>query len=304
MYKYKITVFTPTYNRAYILKNVYLSLAKQKFDSFEWLVINDGSTDNTDELMNEIQANNNRFEIRYIKKENGGKHTAINKAIEQANGEYMMVVDSDDYLTDNALEIVDYWIQTILNETDIFCGVVGLRCNSKGTTIGHEWTHKNKFIDINMFDRKRYKLDGDKAEVFKTDVLKKYYPIPVYKSENNVEEGLLWNRIANAGYLTRYFNEQIYICEYLEDGLTFNRYRNWLNNFNGFTIWMKELFHSHISLFQKLKVICMYTLLAEKKKISLEEISKRMNTNKLVVILSKTVIEIYHKRIARKNYKF
>ena len=104
MYKVKITVFTPTYNRAYTLERLYKSLLNQTSYDFEWLIVDDGSTDNTSELIKSFQ-NNQLFDVRYYKQGNGGKHVAINKGVELAEGELFFIVDSDDYLTDDAIAI-------------------------------------------------------------------------------------------------------------------------------------------------------------------------------------------------------
>ena len=105
----KITVFTPTYNRAYIIENLYRSLQRQTVKDFEWLVIDDGSTDNTQELFDKWISEENAFPIRYYKQRNGGKCRAINRALDLAQGELFFTVDSDDYLTKDALEKVMRW---------------------------------------------------------------------------------------------------------------------------------------------------------------------------------------------------
>ena len=108
-FTYKITVFTPTYNRAYIIEDLYRSLQRQTYTDFEWLVVDDGSADNTQELFAAWQQEENPFPIRYYKQENGGKCRAINRGLEMAEGELFFTVDSDDYLTDDALEKVVAW---------------------------------------------------------------------------------------------------------------------------------------------------------------------------------------------------
>ena len=105
-FKYKITLFTPTYNRAYILDVLYRSLQKQIYTDFEWVVVDDGSVDNTQELLETWQKENNPFTIRYFKQENGGKCRAINHGLKQAQGELFFTVDSDDYLTEEMTAIV------------------------------------------------------------------------------------------------------------------------------------------------------------------------------------------------------
>ena len=104
----KITIFTPTYNRDYIIINLYKSLLIQTLKDFEWLIIDDGSTDNTELLVSSF-IKDNKINIRYIKQQNGGKHRAINKALEEAKGELFFIVDSDDQLVDNAIERILYY---------------------------------------------------------------------------------------------------------------------------------------------------------------------------------------------------
>ena len=216
--KKMITVFTPTYNRAYIIGKLYESLKRQTFKDFEWLVIDDGSVDNTENLIQGFILEN-EIEIRYIKKDNGGQHTALNKAIECAKGHLLMIVDSDDYLTDTALERILYWENTIA-EKEGYAGISGLRAFPWGDTIGGKWKQKENYVDATNLERKKYRLRGDKAEAYYTNVLRQYYPIPVFAGENDVEKGVLWNRIANGGYKLRWFNKVIYIGEYRTDGLS------------------------------------------------------------------------------------
>ncbi len=107
-----ITIFTPTYNRAYSLPRLYESLKKQTYNNFEWVLVNDGSTDNTDEIV-KPWLNDNVITINYIKQENGGKHRAINKGVEVAKGDYFFIVDSDDFLPEKSLELVQQHIEEI-----------------------------------------------------------------------------------------------------------------------------------------------------------------------------------------------
>ena len=119
-FQYKITVFTPTYNRAYILETLYHSLQRQTFADFEWLIVDDGSSDGTDSLVRSWQADQNPFPIRYVYQENGGKCRAINRGLELAAGELFFTVDSDDYLTDDALEKAVRW-EAELPKDQKFC---------------------------------------------------------------------------------------------------------------------------------------------------------------------------------------
>ena len=107
-----ITVFTPTYNRAHLLQMLYDSLCKQTFNDFEWLIVDDGSKDDTESVVNTFIAED-RLDIRYIKQSNGGKHRAINRGVAEANGDLFFIVDSDDYLSNNGLELIEYYYEQI-----------------------------------------------------------------------------------------------------------------------------------------------------------------------------------------------
>lgn len=211
-----ITVFTPTYNRAYILPKLYESLKKQSCKDFEWLIVDDGSTDETDDLCQEW-AKDNPF-IRYIKQENGGKHRAINRGVKEAHGDLFFIVDSDDYLSHDAVALLAFHYEKI-KESNVYAGVSGLRAYPNGNKIGGEedWTE----LDCSSLDfRYVYKAKGDMAEAYRTDVLREY-PFPEIEGERFCPEALVWNRIAQK-YKLHYFYEKIYICDYLTDGLTAN----------------------------------------------------------------------------------
>lgn len=102
----KLTIFTPTYNRSHTLSRLHDSLVKQSLKDFEWLVVDDGSSDNTAVLFENWTSNDNGFQVRYIRIPNGGKNRAINLGIKEASGRYFMILDSDDMLSPNAVEFI------------------------------------------------------------------------------------------------------------------------------------------------------------------------------------------------------
>lgn len=231
----KITIFTPTYNRAYIIENLYNSLKRQTNKNFEWLVVDDGSTDNTEELFNKWMSEENDFPIRYYKKENGGKCRAINTALDLAKGKLFFTVDSDDYLTDDAVEKILKW-EADLPENESFCGLAGnLGTSNKDTP--------NTIFDDNYYDGnllERYnKIDGERAFVFFTDFHRKY-KYPEFEGENFMTEAVVWNRMANDGYKMRFYNDIIWVYEYKEDGLTMAGNSLFTNNPHGYGLWLKE----------------------------------------------------------------
>lgn len=220
-----LTVFTPTYNRAYIIGKLYESLCHQTCQDFEWLVVDDGSTDNTEQLIADFIAEH-RVRIRYIKKENGGKHTAINFGAKEARGELFFIVDSDDYLTEDAVDWVITSAKDVMSDNS-FAGISGTRIRPDGSRIGG--VSSFKIIDSDAISiRTKYKIKGDLAEIYKTNVLRQY-PFPIIESEKFCSEGLIWGRIS-LKYILRYYNRGIYICEYLSDGLTTSSIKCRLNS--------------------------------------------------------------------------
>lgn len=232
-----ITVCTPTFNRANLLEKLYGSLKKQNFKSFEWLIVDDGSSDNTEEVVNNF-IRESLINIRYIKKKNGGKHTALNVGIDKAQGELFWIVDSDDYIVEGALKYIwDKWNE-IENKNE-FAGLSGLRGYTDGSIIGTKGD--NEYIDTDALSyRYKYRILGDKAEVYRTDVLRKF-KFPEFKGERYVTEAVVWNRIANENLKLRFLNEVTYICEYLEGGLTNISDKNIMESWKGTTLYYKEL---------------------------------------------------------------
>lgn len=232
-----ITVCTPTYNRAHLLNKLYTSLKKQNYNSFQWIIVDDGSTDDTEAIVNEFIKENN-INIRYIKKKNGGKHTALNIGIDNAEGELFWIVDSDDYIIDDALKYIwNKWCE--LKDNKDFAGLSALRGYENKKVIGT--TVNEEYIDADVLTyRYKYRVLGDKSEIYRTDILKKY-KFPEYKEEKFLTEAVVWNRIANDGYKIRWFNKVIYICEYLEGGLTNTSDKNIMDSWQGTTLYYKEL---------------------------------------------------------------
>ncbi|MDU4892490.1 MAG: glycosyltransferase family 2 protein [Clostridium sp.] len=226
-----ITVFTPTYNRGELLNKLYSSLVKQTFKDFEWLIYDDGSKDDTKKRV-ETLVKENKINIRYYYGENSGKHAAINKGTELAKGELFFIVDSDDYLTNNSLELVnEAWNSVEKSKDEKIVGVGGRRflINKENRKFNFE----NKYYDADAI--KFNLIDGniqDKAEVYKTSFLRRY-KFPEFKGEKFITEALIWYKIAQDGYKLRWFNEDIYVCEYLDDGLSSNFYKVRVNSIKG-----------------------------------------------------------------------
>lgn len=233
-FDYKITVFTPTYNRAYIIENLYRSLQRQKFTDFEWLVVDDGSKDETPALFERLCAEENPFPIHYVRQENGGKCRAINRALTEARGELFFTMDSDDFLTDDALEKVAA-MEALLPKDGKFCGFAaeGTAPDAPATEIPAD-----RFMDGTAFDLYGSKT-GEHAFIFYTDIHRKY-PYPEFPGEKFMTEAVTWNRMAWDGYQMRFYDDIIWKWEYKPDGLTSSGYQIFLDNPQGTALFFRE----------------------------------------------------------------
>ncbi len=211
-----LTIITPTYNRAHLLHNLHHSLTKQSMTGFKWLIVDDGSTDDTRSVISKYQ-DNTKFSIDYIYKENGGKHTALNLGIQQVDTELTMIVDSDDTLLPYAIEKVrKYYLE--YKEDYSIASWSFLRCFPNGKPIVE--LDRGFFVDNYIKYRINRNIRGDMAEVFRSEVLKEY-PFPEFSGEKFLSEDIVWIEIGKK-YNTVYINIPIYQCEYLEGGLTIN----------------------------------------------------------------------------------
>ena len=280
-----ITVFTPTFNRAYIINELYKSLKNQTDKDFEWLVVDDGSTDDTEKFFAEVALNEKEFEVRYIKQENGGKHRAVNRGVKEARGELFFIADSDDTLTTDAIEKLKKWVATLGNDKK-FAGVSGLRGYSDNSVIGGGG-NGGTYVDATNLERGKKNLLGDKAEAYFTDVLKKY-PFPEFDGEKFVSEEVVWNKIAADGYYIRWYSEVIYFTEYLEDGLTKSA-NKYAENPQGTLYWAKgQLEYFKGDLKSELSAIKRYYFAVRDKK-SDGEIVKDLNVGRFKLFLVKVI---------------
>ncbi|WP_291136264.1 glycosyltransferase family A protein [Flavobacterium sp. UBA7663] len=242
-----ITIFTPTYNRAHLLERLYKSLCHQSNKDFEWVIVDDGSVDHTETVIESFQLEN-QISIQFYKQENSGKHIAINKGVSLAKGELFFIVDSDDYLSEHAIEEVCFYFNKIKKIPSIV-GVAGRRMYADFSIVGT--SNYEELISNSLDIRYSHKVTGDLVEVFKTELLKKY-PFPESKGEKFCPEALVWNRIA-LNYDLLFFNKGIYITEYLEGGLTSSIVKIRMQSPKLSTLYYAELEHFDIPFFQKLK---------------------------------------------------
>lgn len=209
----QLSIITPAYNRADCLKACYESLLRQTAGGFEWILVDDGSLDGTEEIA--ASFSNDIFPYRYVKKENGGKHTALNAAHPYIRGKYVLILDSDDTLTDDAVSVVlEAWSKWDSNPE------VGIVTLLKGRDIDHPNCYaadENTPVDIMAYSRIR-PVSNDACEVIRTELFLKY-PFPVFPGERFLSEGALWNRVSFT-HKCVYVNRVVYLCDYREDGLT------------------------------------------------------------------------------------
>ena len=228
-----LTVFTPTYNRAYILQRCYESLVRQTSKDFIWLIIDDGSTDNTKSLVDQWIKEKNEFEIRYVYKENGGMHTGHNKAYELIDTKLNVCIDSDDFMPDNSVElIVDFWSKYGSNR---YSGIVSLDNDDKGNIIGTKLPNKKSIKLCDFYDMGG---KGDKNLIYRTDIMRKCPPYPEFQGEKFVPLDYKY-LLADQEYDLLILNEPTCTVEYMEDGSSRNMFRQYYKNPRGFSFMRK-----------------------------------------------------------------
>lgn len=218
----RITVFTPAYNRADLLPNLYESLLRQNSRDFEWLVIDDGSTDNTKEVV-AAWIQEGKLDIQYVYKENGGLHTGYNKAIECMDTELSICIDSDDYLTDDCIEtVLKFWD---VNKTEDIAGLIGLDIRPDGSVIGGPLPD-TKTVDPLWLTE----LDaGDRKYVIRNDCYRKVWPMPVFEGEKNFNPHYLVLKLCR-DYKFLVLNKPLCVVNYQPDGMSANIFRQYLNS--------------------------------------------------------------------------
>lgn len=229
-----LTVFTPSYNRAYLLPRCYESMKAQACNDFIWMIIDDGSTDNTAELVKGWQKEDNGFKIEYIYKPNGGMHTAHNTAYENIKTELNVCIDSDDLLGDDAVgKIVRFWKKY---GSEKYAGVLGLDADLNGNIIGKGFPKGIEETTLRGYYANGGK--GDKKLVYRTDVITKYPPYPVFEGEKFISLGYKYT-LCDDEYKLLILDEVLCNVEYQQDGSTRNMYRQYKSNPKGWAFMRK-----------------------------------------------------------------
>lgn len=259
-----LTVFTPLYNRINTLKRTYESLKRQTCKDFIWLIVDDGSTDNPYDVIKKWLEKDNGFEIKYVYKENGGMHTAHNTAYENIDTELNVCVDSDDYMPDNAVQlIIDCWNK---NKNKGYAGIIALDfADSTKKVIGKELpTDKESTTLMGYYNNGGF---GDKKLIYRTDIIKATPPYPVFDNEKYVALAYKYHLI-DEKYELKILNECVCIVDYQMDGSSTNMYRQYARNPKGFAFWRKEQMKHSINIKQKFKACIHYvssSLIAKNK---------------------------------------
>lgn len=235
-----LTVFTPAYNRADLLPRCYESLCNQTCKDFKWIIVDDGSTDNTKDLVNGWISDLSDFKIEYYHKENGGLHTAYNEAIKHLDTELAVCIDSDDFMPNNAVEIIKtFWSS---NGSTDYAGIIGLDYDLKGDCIGDKLPNIKQYNLIENLKGTYGHISGDKKLVVRSDLYKSVAPMKVFEGEKNFNPNYMHMEICR-DYDFLILNENFCFVEYQTDGMTNSMLKQYFNSPQSFA----ELRKQHLS---------------------------------------------------------
>ena len=283
----KFTVFTPTYNRAYCLRNVYHALLEQTFRSFEWLIIDDGSEDGTLELIEKWREQRN-IRIRYERQAHGGVHVAHNRAIKLASGELFLRLDSDDRALPNTLEHLYYrWLEIPKIERRRYSGVQCLCMDASGRIIGDPYPKDVWDARANEL----VQLSGEKWGFHRVDVLR-LYPFPVFPGERFIPEGLVWNRIG-LQYRMRCINEALRIYSTGDDSLTQRMAAIRYQSPAGSILFYKEFMRLQVPVITALRATANYVRFSLAAGLGGLEIIRHASRRALVVLAFPVGLTVY-----------
>lgn len=284
-----VTILTPTYNRADKLHKLYYSLRNQRSRDFEWMIVDDGSEDDTENIIDSFILDAD-FPIHYLKKNNGGKHTAVNYGVQYIHTDLTMIVDSDDWLLPNAiLEIkkaYDHYPQQNIGSYTF------LRQHTDGTSIV---ALEQGAVIANYIDfRIRGKRPGDMAEVFKTAVLNEY-PFPEFTGEHFLSEDVGWIEIAKH-YDSVYVDEAIYVCEYLTNGLSANDKKMKFASPLGSMLRGKQLMYKQCGLMANVKGAIIYNCYKRNVRVPIPDSLRLDKHEKILQIFTMPLGVFFHKK--------
>ena len=290
-----ITILTPTYNRAELLHNLFVSLQRQTLKDFVWIIIDDGSSDNTKTVVKGFEKEAD-FTITYKYKENGGKHRALNFAYQFITTELTFIVDSDDVLMADAVELIEKVAHQYVAEANL-CGFSFLRSKPTGEYLSKRGVPKDGWKEDYVSCRINRNISGDMAEIWYTNCLREY-PFPEFEGENFLGEDVVWIKLAEK-YKLIFFNRIIYIAEYLEKGLTNNRRQHNINSPKGCMYRARVFLNAKTNLRTKIKATLQYYIYGRFAGVTIKELFDNA-INKSMFLVFLLPAQIFYKAWAKK----
>lgn len=285
-----ITIITPTYNRKHELESAFESLKRQTVQDFEWMIIDDGSTDNTDKLVEEMKKES-KFPIYYKYQKNQGKHVALNVAFRTAKTELLMILDSDDILVEIAVEQI-LEVHKKYKDNEKIAGYVFQKgkINNPLEKMASEFKEEEFIDNYNSYIINKG-IKGDKEEIFKTKIINKFQ-YPQYENETFLGEGVLWSKIGHQ-YDMVFCNKIIYLCEYLSQGLTKSGRKLRMKNPNGGKYHAEEYLDKHYSSKVRLKNAILYLIYSKVLNEQFKKILKQRK-EKILLLIAKLPSEVLY----------
>lgn len=289
-----ITILTPTYNRAAYLPKLYESLVQQTNRDFIWMVIDDGSEDDTEHLVAGWKQEQT-VEIVYEKQQNGGKHRALNRGIARITSELTFIVDSDDYLPEDAIATIIRYHNQYKNQRkeQNLCGYSFLRCHQDGS-VNTAYFPEDGMIGTYREVRINGGIGGDKAEVFYTDILQQF-PFPEFAGEKFMPEDVVWMQMSGP-YQMVHINVNVYTCDYLEGGLTTTGHRMKIHSPKGMVLRSKiYLEDAQVKWKVKVKMMLLYIIYGKFAGYSMQQLRKESGKSGLWTCCYVPACFFYHR---------
>lgn len=286
-----ISILTATYNRANKLPRLFSSLIAQASHDFEWIVVDDGSQDETHALIQCLVEQAPPFGVKYKRIPNSGKHVALNEGVALADGSFVFIVDSDDWLPPHSISKINSWALSVESRPDI-AAIAGLKSTEDGSIPSGTPRISYPFVEATNRERIRYGLRGDSgAEAYRTDILRAH-PFPHFSGETFLHEALVWNRIADAGYTIRWHPVVVYHYEYQEGGLTDNGLSNHVQNFRGYSLYVKEAM-AKMGRIDRFRTLGSFAQVANRAGLSFPEAAREANVSVLSIRLA-LIVKLLH----------
>lgn len=246
-----LTIFTPTYNRADTIIRLYNSLTQQNCKDFEWLIVDDGSTDETSSIVKSF-VENPPFPIRYIYKENGGKHSAYNIGLREAKGEYFYNIDSDDWITPDIVEFISQVAKQTTLRNDC-AGIIALKDYENGNIIGREFKNDKIFTTLRALELSGQR--GERSLIFRTSIAR-LFEFPTISNERFMPEGVVYDRFKDYTFFV--INRSLTTCEYQQNGLSSNPKRLMVHNPGGYKLYYRNRIDMASSIRERIGYILRY----------------------------------------------